>query len=106
MKDMQTLTKADINSKHKLLIAKICTRLKEIKKLGRGRPRWNVENLTCIKTESARCSTRKPGCSGMWKWKCGSAVEQYPEICVRVVSGLVGKVNRKAESHRLHRKDQ
>ena len=45
MKDKQTLTKADINSKHKLLFAKICTRLKKIKKLRKGKPRWNVENL-------------------------------------------------------------
>jgi hypothetical protein len=45
MKDMQTLTKADINSKDKLVFAKICTRFKKIKKLLKGRPRWNVENL-------------------------------------------------------------
>jgi len=45
MKDVQTLPGADINSDHKLLIAKICTRLKTIVRFQKRRPQWGVEKL-------------------------------------------------------------
>jgi len=39
--------------------------------------------VICSKTESARYSRRKTQCNRLWKWKCGSAVEQYQESCAR-----------------------
>jgi len=45
MKDVQTLPGADIDFDHNLLVAKICTRLKKIVKIQKGKPRWDLETL-------------------------------------------------------------
>ena len=39
--------------------------------------------VICSITESARYSRRKTEYNTMGKWECGSAVEQYQEICAR-----------------------
>jgi hypothetical protein len=45
MKDAQTLPEADIDFDHNLLVAKICTRPKNIVKIQKGNPRWDLETL-------------------------------------------------------------
>jgi hypothetical protein len=45
VKDVQSLPGADIDSDHNLLVAKICTRLKEIIRFQKRRPRWDLEKL-------------------------------------------------------------
>jgi len=45
VKDMQTLSGADIDSDHNLLVAKICTRLKKIIKFQKRIPQWDLEKL-------------------------------------------------------------
>jgi len=42
---MQTLSGADIDSDHNLLVAKICTRLKKIIKFQKRIPQWDLEKL-------------------------------------------------------------
>jgi len=36
-------------------------------------------------------SKRKTRWNQMWKWECGGAVRQYPEICVRYCVWFGGK---------------
>ena len=43
--DVQTLTGADIDSDHNLLVAKVHTRLKKIVRFQKSRPRWDLEKL-------------------------------------------------------------
>ena len=45
MKDVQTLPGAHIDSEHNLLVAKVRTRLKEIIRFQKSRPRWDLEKL-------------------------------------------------------------
>jgi len=45
VKDVQKLPGADIDSDHKLLVAKVRIRLKKIIRFQRSRPRWDVEKL-------------------------------------------------------------
>ena len=45
VKDVQTLTGADIDSDHNLLVAKICTRLKKIISFQKRKPQWDLEKL-------------------------------------------------------------
>ena len=45
VKDVQTLPGADIDSDHKLLVAKIHTRLKKMIRCQKSRPRWDLEKL-------------------------------------------------------------
>jgi hypothetical protein len=42
---VHTLPGADIDSDHKLLVAKICIRLKKIVRFQKRRPRWDLEKL-------------------------------------------------------------
>jgi hypothetical protein len=45
MKEVQTLPEADIDFDHNLLVSMICTRLKKIVKIQKGKPRWDLETL-------------------------------------------------------------
>ena len=45
LKDVQTLPGADIDYDHNLLVAKICTRLKEVIRFQKRRPQWDLEKL-------------------------------------------------------------
>jgi len=45
VKDVQTLPGAHIDSEHNLLVAKVRTRLKEIIRFQKSRPRWDLEKL-------------------------------------------------------------
>jgi hypothetical protein len=45
VKDVQTLPRADIDSDHNLLVAKVHTRLKKIIGFQKSRPRWDLEKL-------------------------------------------------------------
>ena len=45
LKDVQTLSGADIDSEHNLLVAKICTKLKKIIRFKKRRPQWDLEKL-------------------------------------------------------------
>jgi hypothetical protein len=45
VKDVQRQPRADINSDHNLLVAKICTRLKRIIRLQRSKAVWDLEKL-------------------------------------------------------------
>ena len=42
---MKTLPGADIDSDHNLLVAEVQTRLKAIKKAGKSKPKWNLEQI-------------------------------------------------------------
>jgi hypothetical protein len=45
VKDVQTLPGADIDSDHNLLVATICTRLKNIIRFHKQKPSWDLEKL-------------------------------------------------------------
>jgi hypothetical protein len=45
VKDVQTQPEAGIDSDHKLLVAKICTRLKRIIRFQKRKPIWDLEKL-------------------------------------------------------------
>jgi len=45
VKDVQTMSGADIDSDHNLLVATICTRLKKIIRFQKRRPQWDLEKL-------------------------------------------------------------
>jgi type I site-specific restriction endonuclease len=45
VKDVQTQPRADIDSDHTLLVAKICNRLKKIIRLQKRKPVWDLEKL-------------------------------------------------------------
>ena len=45
VKDVQTLPGADIDSDHKLLVAKVHTRLKKIVQFQKSGPRWDLGKL-------------------------------------------------------------
>jgi hypothetical protein len=45
VKDMQTLSGADIDSDHNLLVAKFCTRLKKVIRFQKRRPQWDLEKF-------------------------------------------------------------
>jgi hypothetical protein len=51
VKDVQTLPEAYIDSGHSLLVAKICTRLKEIIRFQKRKPRWDLEKLYAQRQE-------------------------------------------------------
>jgi hypothetical protein len=103
VKDVQTLPRADINSDHNLLVAKICTRLKKIIRFQKRRPQWDLEELY----------TQKQTVQDTLKWKLGATecdsrnVEvqwnNIKECVLDTLSDLVGKVE-KQENHRLRRK--
>jgi hypothetical protein len=78
VKDVQTLPGADIDSDHNLLVATICTRLKKIIRFHRRKPRWDLEKLYAQRQIVHDGLEEKLGA-----FKCGSAVEQYQEMCVR-----------------------
>jgi hypothetical protein len=61
MGDVQTMLGADIDSDHNLLVAKICTRLKEIIKFQTEKLRGDLESMA----ESAQYSRRKTRCNRM-----------------------------------------
>jgi exonuclease III len=45
VKDVQTLPGADIDSDHKLLVARVSTRLKKIIRFQKQKPKWDLEKL-------------------------------------------------------------
>ena len=72
MKDVQTLSGADIDCDHNLLAAKICIRLKNILRFQKRKPRWDSETLCAQRLEGQDAPDKKLGAI-----ECGSAVEQY-----------------------------
>ena len=66
VKDVQTLPGADIDSDHNLLVAKICTRLKNIIRFQKRRPQWDLEKLYST-TKSAGYYRRETLCNWMWQ---------------------------------------
>jgi hypothetical protein len=65
VKVVQTLPRADTDSDHNLLVAKICTRLKKIIRFQKRRPQWGFGEIISSTTKSAGYSRRETGCNWM-----------------------------------------
>jgi len=93
---MQTLSGADIDSDHNLLVAKICTRLKKIIKFQKRIPQWDLEKLY---TQKQRVQDTLEGKLGAIWCDSGNAEEQrnnIKECLLDTISDLVRKVEKRA----------
>ena len=68
VKDVQTLSGADIDSDHNLLVAKICTRLKKIIRFHKRRRRWDLEKLYALRQRVQDTLEEKLGAIGCESW--------------------------------------
>ena len=96
VKDVQTLAGADIDSDHKLLVAKICTKLKKIIKFQKRRPQYDMEKLY---TQKQMVHDTVEGKIGTIECDSGNVEVQWNNIkeCVLdTLSDLVGKVEKRA----------
>ena len=96
MKDVQTLPRADIDSDHNLLVAKICTRLKKIIRFQKRRPQWDSEKLY---TQKQRVQDTLEGKLNAIFCDSGNVEVQWNNIkeCVLdTLSDLAGKAEKRA----------
>jgi len=93
---VQTLSGADIDSDHNLLVAKIHTRLKKIIRFQKSRPRWDLEKLYAQRQRVQDTLEEKLGAiecergNGEVQWK------NIKECVLDTISNLVGKVEKRA----------
>ena len=93
---MQTLPRADIDSDHNLLFAKVRTSLEKIIRFHKSRPRWDLEKLYA---ERQRVQATLEGKLGAIECEIGNAEMQWKNIkeCVLdTISDLVAKVETRA----------
>jgi len=96
VKDVQTLPGADIDSGHNILVAKICTRLKEVIRFQKRRPHWDLEKMY---NQKQTVQDHLEGKLGAIECDRGNVEVQWNHIkeCVLVtLSVLVGKVEKRA----------
>jgi type I site-specific restriction endonuclease len=97
VKDVQTLPRADIDSDHNLLVAKICTRLKKIIRFQKRGPRWDLEKLYAQGQRVQDTLEEKLGAIGC---ESGNVEVQWnnniKECLLDTISDLVGKVEKGA----------
>jgi len=96
VKDVQTLLGADIDSDHKLLIAKVRTRLKKIIRFQKSRSRCDLEKLYAQRQRVQDTLEEKLGAI---ECESGNAEVQWKNIkeCVlNTISDSVGKVEKRA----------
>jgi endonuclease/exonuclease/phosphatase family metal-dependent hydrolase len=101
VKDVQTMSGADIDSDHNLLVATICTSLKKIVRIHKRKPRWDLEKLYAQRQEVHDSLEEKLDAI---KCESGNMVVQWNNIkkCVLdTMSDLVGKVERRARKPRI-----
>ena len=95
---------AGIDSDHNLLVAKVRTRLKKIIRFQKSRPRWDLVKLCAERQRVQNILEEKLGAI---ECESGNAEVQWKNIkeCVLdTSSNLVGKVEKRAKNHGLHRK--
>ena len=96
VKDVQTLTGADIDSDHNLLVAKICTRLNKVIRFQKRSPQWDLEKLYVQRQRVQDTLQEKLGAI---ECESGKVEVQWNNIkkCVfDTFSDLVGKVEKRA----------
>jgi flagellar biosynthesis chaperone FliJ len=94
---VQTLPRADIDSNHNLLVATICTRLKNIIRFHKRKPGWDLEKLYAQRQEVHDSLEEK---LSPIKCESGNVEVQWNNIkkCVlHTMSDLVGKVEGRAK---------
>ena len=96
MKDVQTLPGADIDSDRNLLVAKICTRLKKMIKFQKRRPQWDLEKLYAQRQRVQDTLEEKLGAMGCDSGNVEVQWNNINECVLDTVSGLVGKVEKRA----------
>ena len=95
VKDVQTLPGADNDSDHKLLVAKVRTRLKKIIRFQKSRPRWDLETLYAQRQrgqdtlEEKLCAIECESGNAEVQWK------NINECVLDSISDLVGKVEKR-----------
>jgi len=96
VKDVQTLLGADIDCDHNLLVAKMCTRLKKIRRFQKRRAKWGLEKLYAQRQRVQDTLEEKLGAI---ECESGNVEVQWENIkeCVLVNTVvLVGKVGKRA----------
>jgi hypothetical protein len=101
VKDVQTQPGADIDSDHRFLVAKICTRLKRIMRFQKRKPVWNLEKL--------QAQQQKVQESLEEKLRAGDCVNRNMEgecninkkCLLDTMSDCVGKVEKRARKPRI-----
>jgi len=77
VKDVQTLTGADIDPDHNLLVASVRTRLKKIIRFQKSRPRWGLEKTYAQRQSVQDTLEEKPGAI---ECESGNAEVQWKNI--------------------------
>ena len=96
VKDVQTLPRADIDSDHNLLVAKICTRLKKIMRFQKRRPIWDLEKLYAQRQRVQDTLEEKLGAMGCESGNVEVQWNNIKECVLDTISDLVGKVEKRA----------
>jgi hypothetical protein len=92
----QTLTGADIDSDHNLLVAKFRTRLKKIVRFQKNRPRWDFKKLYAQRQrvqetlEEKLCAIECESGNAEVQWN------NIKECMLDTISDMVGKVEKRA----------
>jgi len=96
VKDAQTLPGADTDSDHSLLVAMICTRLKKIIRFQKRRPQRGLEKFYAQRQRVQDTLEGKLGAIGCESGNFEVQWNNIKECVLGTVSGLVGKVEKRA----------
>jgi len=83
------------------MFAKICTRLKKIKKLRKGRTRWNVENLHAYCQKVQDILLQNLGALECETGNVGARWNNIQKCVLDTMSDLVRKIDRKAREPQI-----
>jgi len=83
------------------MFAKICTRLKKIKKLRKGRTRWNVENLHAYWQKVQDILLQNLSALECKTGNVGARWNNIQKCVLDTISDLVRKIDRKAREPQI-----
>jgi len=93
---VQTLSGADIDSDHNLLVVKICTRLKKVIRFQKRRPKLDLEKLYAQRQRVQDTLEEKLGATGCDRGNVGVQWKNIKECVLDTISDLDGKVKMRA----------
>ena len=96
---VQTLPRADNDSDHNLLVAKICIRLKKIIRFQKRRPRWDLEKLYAQRQRVQDTPEDKLCAFGFESWNVEVQWSNIKEFVLGAISDLVGKVKKRTKKN-------
>ena len=96
VKDVQTLSGADIDSDHNLLVAKICIRLKKIIRFQKRIAQWDLEKFYAQRQRVQDTLEEKLGAIGCDSGDVEVQWNNIKECVLNTISDLVGKIEKRA----------